>query len=258
MNQTILDAITNGHYTSKTLEAKFGKKKVKEMQKMFDNLIHETLIPKERSTSNIHYSLVTIKPPDQQNTTENSQEDVGWNNVETFASTSNPHPPPSQKSYIPHSSSVPSYKEVLFGIVENYKKEIIFLREQVKQKDILLNSQQKVINELAASNSCNVPKHNNPQNIAHVIQKQFRDDISVTSCSSDETDLEEMKMLYMQQEIQRRNSNQKTRKKKKKSGSGNKVKVKRRTVVDMIRHEPRNTFLRIMKRTGLQSTAGAG
>ena len=79
--------------------------------------------------------------------------------------------------------TTPSYQALLFGIVENYKEEILFLRQQVKDKDELLVSQQNVIGALVSK----LEKEFVPTKTKH------NDDVSITSLSSDESDAEDVK-----------------------------------------------------------------
>ena len=143
MEDSIKEVLANGPLLSKQIAEKLGKRKVKDIQKHLNNLVKNNIIKKRKSNTCIEYSLVLL-PSINGNVLNNDL------NVETTEHVKNKS---DDKVHVTEKSSVeaynaPSYDELLIGIVESFKEEILYLREQLKCKDELLSSQQKTIHML--------------------------------------------------------------------------------------------------------------
>lgn len=150
MENKIIEILQNGVLSSKTIATKLGKRNVKDIQKTLNKLLNRHIIKKGKLDNNRLqlYSLVDVNDSsDVKNISDKNKPAVNNGVNTTLKKLSQPEINPLR----------PSYQDLLLGIVNSYKDEIIFLRNEIKQKNELIVSQQQVINMLV------VDEHKNPQ-----------------------------------------------------------------------------------------------
>ena len=163
MESKIIEALSYGPLLSKELANKLKKKRVKDIQKSIDTLLKENLISKYKLGNNVQYSLVTDTDKNVDKSTP-VQIDV--------------------KDF----DSLKALNSVLLGIVDHYKTEILFLRDQLRNKDHFFEQQQNIMDSLIKNNTFKDSSEKKVhRNSANSSKQSLEFDQSITLNSIDET-----------------------------------------------------------------------
>ena len=137
MEDKIKDLLQNGPILNQDIAIKLGKRKTKDIQKCLNKLLKQDIIKKDKKDNRIQWSLVVhddvyVNDVTGGNTSEKNK----------IVATNHESQRINKETQCEQNLVNPSYQDLLQSINKSNKEEIDFLRNEIKQKNELISSQQ--------------------------------------------------------------------------------------------------------------------